>query len=810
MPDINPNVTKYDVFLSYSSVDKTRVIKLKDDLLYYGVSVWLDKDEIRPGDIFAQALEEALDNCRAIALIVSPEAVKSGWVKEEYYRALNLKASVQLIPVILRGAELPGFLTSRNCVDFRDETIYIQNVERLVWGITGKRPTTKDMNFRPRIQVYWSPDYFVSLSPDVQLEAMNNFASKIKISQQNMGTYPKYKEDTAFELNIPFESIQQLRCLLESNDTNFRLLNIARVMLESQSGEPEIWFLKEGRYFHLTPAEGSKIINLFDRGLDTGLLIEHIRDSYKKADVSMLCNPEEAIKSCKEALEKLEEKKPSILSDKEVSLEEIQYSEGKFHLLLASIYLNQGKLRAAEENYDRSQKRFLSELHLQALTYLGLAITQRKLKKSEEALEICYKALESITHPSMAIPDHINTEALKQAIDDEVSRINKPSKPVVAVSHEPIRKKIFNIATGEKIVAEKAITDLNLLGQKDYESYERRSSKKLGSDADLEKFAHKVGVNVEEITYILEVPRGVKTDSTLQEGDRILISEEKDSEKLNKKKVTVLIVGNPEQDEKPYVALMTFFKAAGDHYFLQAESKNDASFIVTRYGTSERIIKKYYEKYKRGGTINHKVAFDIRISGEVKGIVRQGSAFALESDFNEESITPLDSEPIIWKIPVVSDISAGLGIITGKDVEKYLYLSSEESKGANFAVRVVGDSMKEDGILPGELALIRKQPIAEIGEIVAAVITTPIESLGVLKKFCRYEKKENIQHVWLASSNPLSKHIIVIPPGANKEEIHKFYEEETKTGRITNQITYYEEDAKIKIAGKYVGSRKND
>jgi hypothetical protein len=139
------NMPQFDVFLSYSSIDKIWVMKLKDDLLRYRVSVWLDKDEIRPGDLFAEALEQALDNCRAVALIVSPEAIASGWVREEYNRALDLaktrQARVRLIPVILREAKLPGFLKSRSWVDFRDETAYAQNVWELVWGITGKKPT---------------------------------------------------------------------------------------------------------------------------------------------------------------------------------------------------------------------------------------------------------------------------------------------------------------------------------------------------------------------------------------------------------------------------------------------------------------------------------------------------------------------------------------------------------------------------------------------------------------------------------------------------------------------------------------------
>jgi len=50
----------FDVFLSHNSIDKPWVVQLKDDLTRYGLSVWLDKDEIRPGDLFVEALEDAL------------------------------------------------------------------------------------------------------------------------------------------------------------------------------------------------------------------------------------------------------------------------------------------------------------------------------------------------------------------------------------------------------------------------------------------------------------------------------------------------------------------------------------------------------------------------------------------------------------------------------------------------------------------------------------------------------------------------------------------------------------------------------
>ncbi len=134
----------FDVFLSYSSVDRVWTEKLKDDLGRYGVTVWLDKDKIRPGDMFVGALEQALKESLVVALIVSPDSVASGWVEEEYHRALQLtkdKLPLRLIPVVLRDAELPGFLQIRQPVDFRNPSEYSLKIAELVWGIKGEKPT---------------------------------------------------------------------------------------------------------------------------------------------------------------------------------------------------------------------------------------------------------------------------------------------------------------------------------------------------------------------------------------------------------------------------------------------------------------------------------------------------------------------------------------------------------------------------------------------------------------------------------------------------------------------------------------------
>lgn len=132
----------FDIFLSYKSENGEWVNKLKDSLAKRGITVWLDKDEIRPGDLFVEALEDGIESSKAVGLVVTPESMNSSWVKEEYYRAVALSRNrnLQLIPILLKDTELPGFLESRQYIDFRDESKFENNVNKLIYpGLTGKK-----------------------------------------------------------------------------------------------------------------------------------------------------------------------------------------------------------------------------------------------------------------------------------------------------------------------------------------------------------------------------------------------------------------------------------------------------------------------------------------------------------------------------------------------------------------------------------------------------------------------------------------------------------------------------------------------
>jgi len=76
-----------------------------------------------------------------------------------------------------------------------------------------------------------------------------------------------------------------------------------------------------------------------------------------------------------------------------------------------------------------------------------------------------------------------------------------------------------------------------------------------------------------------------------------------------------------------------------------------------------------------------------------------------------------------FRIPVLGAVAAGSPILAVEDIEGYVELGDFFFSDADiFALRVKGDSMVEAGIMPDDLVLVRRQSVAEIGDIVVALI----------------------------------------------------------------------------------------
>ncbi len=84
------------------------------------------------------------------------------------------------------------------------------------------------------------------------------------------------------------------------------------------------------------------------------------------------------------------------------------------------------------------------------------------------------------------------------------------------------------------------------------------------------------------------------------------------------------------------------------------------------------------------------------------------------------------SRPIatqIGRLPLVGRVAAGSPIDAIENIDRELSLDlSFLPKGDSFALKVNGDSMKNVGILDGDIVLVKKQSVAQKGEIIVARI----------------------------------------------------------------------------------------
>ncbi|MBQ1392224.1 MAG: transcriptional repressor LexA [Lachnospiraceae bacterium] len=77
----------------------------------------------------------------------------------------------------------------------------------------------------------------------------------------------------------------------------------------------------------------------------------------------------------------------------------------------------------------------------------------------------------------------------------------------------------------------------------------------------------------------------------------------------------------------------------------------------------------------------------------------------------------------IVNVPILGTVAAGQPIFAAENIESYFPLLAEDvPAGETFMLRVKGDSMINVGIFDGDQILIKKQPIAENGDIIVALL----------------------------------------------------------------------------------------
>jgi repressor LexA len=102
------------------------------------------------------------------------------------------------------------------------------------------------------------------------------------------------------------------------------------------------------------------------------------------------------------------------------------------------------------------------------------------------------------------------------------------------------------------------------------------------------------------------------------------------------------------------------------------------------------------------------------------------------------------------EVPLVGRIAAGVPIPAEEMIEDTFWLPRKMvGSGTLFMLKVTGDSMTGASIDDGDMVVVRQQPVAENGEIVAAAVIDGIEAEATVKTLRRSNG-----HVWLMPQNP--------------------------------------------------------
>jgi repressor LexA len=135
---------------------------------------------------------------------------------------------------------------------------------------------------------------------------------------------------------------------------------------------------------------------------------------------------------------------------------------------------------------------------------------------------------------------------------------------------------------------------------------------------------------------------------------------------------------------------------------------------------------------------NRPRAVEVRVPG-------QPTVRVLPDSYEAAGGEEVATRPAPAYVPLVGRIAAGGPILAEEAVEDIFTLPKQLiGEGTHFLLQVTGDSMIEAAIADGDWVVVRQQPVADSGDIVAAMI----DGEATVKTFKRAD-----DHVWLLPQN---------------------------------------------------------
>ena len=261
------------VFLSYAQADKETARYIADALKRSGVSTLFDEWELQLGDSIIQHIERGVASSDFVLVLLSPAAVKSHWIQQEWSAAFSKELNdraIRILPVLIADCDIPQLFATRVYLDLR--TNREAGVQRLVDQISAA----------PAIQFsHLTPQDFEKLVADLLTEL--GFSVQ---GTSSAGKDPGFDFFATYEARDPFGVLATQTWIVEARlYRNSRVsVSVLRELLGVLSVEKATMGLiitngnltSEARHF-LQAVDRANRLRLIDGTELTSLIVQHPR-----------------------------------------------------------------------------------------------------------------------------------------------------------------------------------------------------------------------------------------------------------------------------------------------------------------------------------------------------------------------------------------------------------------------------------------------------------------------------------------------------------------------------------------------------
>lgn len=146
--------------------------------------------------------------------------------------------------------------------------------------------------------------------------------------------------------------------------------------------------------------------------------------------------------------------------------------------------------------------------------------------------------------------------------------------------------------------------------------------------------------------------------------------------------------------------------------------------------------------------------FGFKSLGSVQDYIKYltNGGYLINDSHSVRGLMPAAVQQNAEEIPLLGSIAAGVPIEAIENTDTISVPTAMLGRGKHYALRVKGESMIEEGILSGDVAIIKHQNQADNGQIVVAVV----ENETTLKKYFKKAKQ-----VELHPANKTMKPILI-------------------------------------------------